>query len=144
VNVLSSNVKLVRRRHVLVEDVAGNCGEGGVSDPSTVVAGTHLSELVSAHLRHGSLVGGRVVLDGDLSGHSAHGVDASAMTGLDEKLDVGVHEGSGHGDGASVGEDEVGVVSEAFDDAEDVIPTTAVETGRVFTEFVDNLYLISG
>jgi hypothetical protein len=58
-------------------------------------------------------------------------VHATTVASLDEELDVGVHEGDGHGDSAAVGKDEVGVVAEALDDGEDVVPTAAVEARRV-------------
>jgi len=68
-----------------------------------------------------------------------HGMDASAMTCLDQKLDVRIHEWHGHGHCGTIWEDKVGVVSEALDHAEDVIPTSAVEAGAMISEFVDDL-----
>ena len=52
----------------------------------------HLAQLVGAHLGERRLVGRRVVLDRDLRGHAAHGVDAAAVAGLDEELHVGAQE----------------------------------------------------
>lgn len=57
---------------------------------------------------------------------------------------VGIHEGDGHGDRGTVGKDEVGVLPELLDDAEDVVPTTAVETGRVIPELIDDLVHLEG
>jgi len=72
-------------------------------------------------------------------------VHTSAVAGLDEELDVGVHEGHSHGHGGSVGEDKVGVVAETLDDVEDVVPATTVQARRVVTELVDDLvHLESG
>jgi len=68
-----------------------------------------------------------------------HGVHASPVAGLDQQLDVGVHERHGHGHGGTVRQDEVGVLAESLDDAEDVVPPTAVEARAVLTELVDNL-----
>lgn len=68
-----------------------------------------------------------------------HGVDSTAMAGLDEELDVGVHEGRGHGHSGSVRKDELGVLTEALDGVEDVIPSTTVQPRAVVTELVDNL-----
>jgi hypothetical protein len=84
-----------------------------------------------------------VVLDGDLGCHAAHGVDTAPVACLDEELDVGVHEGRGHGDGVAVGKDKVGVLAETLDGAEDVVPAAAVETGGVVAELVDDLGVIS-
>ena len=58
---------------MLVEDLGSNLVDERVSDPSTVVAVGDLTELVSADLGHGNLVGLGVVLDGDLSRHTTHG-----------------------------------------------------------------------
>lgn len=66
-------------------------------------------------------------------------MDTALVAGLDEKLDVSVHEGNSHGDVAAVGKDELRVVAESLDEAEDVIPAATVETGAVVTEFVDDL-----
>lgn len=129
---------------MLVEDLKGNAGKGGVSNPSTVVAGTGLAELVGADTLHGLVVGGLVVLDGNLSGHTAHGVDTALVAGLDEELDVGVHEGDGHGDAGAVGKNEGGVVAELLNGGEDVIPTAAVKTRGVFAELVDDLVHLEG
>jgi hypothetical protein len=139
VHVVAAEVHLVGAGHVFVEDFGGDGGEGWVGDPCAIVACARLAELVRAYFGHGGVVGLLVVLDGDLGGHAAHGVDAALVAGLDEQLDVGVHEGRGHGDGVAVGEDEVGVLAEALDGAEDVVPAAAVETCRVVAELVDYL-----
>lgn len=124
---------------MLVEDFGSNAGESRVSNPRAVVAGSNLAQLVGADVLHGLVVGLLVVLDGDLGGHAAHGVDAALVAGLDEQLDVGVHKGDGHCDGGSVRQDKVCVVAELLDGAEDVVPSAAVEAGAVVTELVDDL-----
>jgi hypothetical protein len=68
-----------------------------------------------------------------------HSVHASAMACLDEEFDVRIHEWDSHGHCSTIWKDKVGVISEALDHAEDVIPTTAVEAGAMIAEFVDNL-----
>jgi len=57
-----------------------------------------------------------------------HGVYTSAMAGLDKKLDVCVHEWHGHGHCRTIRKDKVGVLAESLDNAEDVVPATAIET----------------
>lgn len=108
------------------------------------MTGARLAQLVGPHAVHGAVIGVLVVLDGDLGGHAAHGVDAALVAGLDEELDVGVHEGDGHGDGAAVGQDEVGVVAELLDGAEDVVPAAAVEPGAVVAQLVEDLVHLEG
>jgi hypothetical protein len=142
VHIFPTHMHLVGFGHVLVEDLGCNGSERWVSDPSAIVTGAHLAELVCANLCHGSVVRLLVVLDGDLGSHTTHRVHATLVAGLDEQLDVCVHEGAGHSDGVSVWEDEVGILAETLDGAEDVVPATAVEARGVVAEFVDNLALL--
>ena len=95
----------MRSRHVLVKDVHGDLDQGGVGDPSSIVTRLDLSLLVGPDLGHGLFVGGVVPLDRDLSRHASHGGDFSLVAGLDEELDVGFHEGDGHGHVGSVRHD---------------------------------------
>lgn len=66
-------------------------------------------------------------------------MNASPVAGLNEKLDIGVHERNGHGDGVAIWKYEVRVLAEALDCVEDVVPSTAVKSGRMIAEFVDDL-----
>ena len=103
------------------------------------MASPDLSKLVRLHTLHSFLVRHRIILDRNLRGHATHGVDASSMASLDQKLDVSIHERHRHGDLRPVREDKVGVVSEFLDDAEDVVPPPTVETRRVVAQLVDDL-----
>jgi hypothetical protein len=142
VHIFPAHMHLVGRGHVFVEDFGCNGSKRWVSDPGAVVTSAHLAELVGANLCHGGIVCLLVVLDGDLGSHTTHCVDASLVAGLDEQLDVCVHEGTAHGDRVSVRENKVGILSEALDGVEDVIPATAVEARRVIAELVDDLVLL--
>jgi hypothetical protein len=141
VHVFAADVHLVGAGHVFVKDFRGDGCEGGVRDPCAVVAGARFAEFVGAHFSHGGVVGLLVVLDGDLGCHAAHGVDAALVACFDEQLDVGVHEGGCHGYGVAVGEDEGGVLAEALDGAEDVVPAAAVEACGVVAQLEDDLLL---
>ena len=66
-------------------------------------------------------------------------MNASFVAGLDQQFDVSIHERHGHRDGRSVRKDEVGILTELFNNAEDVIPSTAVESGTMITELEDDL-----
>ena len=55
-----------------------------------------------------------------------------------------MHEVFGHGDFGAVGQDELGVILEAFDNAEDVVPASAIESGHVFAKFVDDFVHLKG
>ena len=143
-DILTANEVLVGGWHVLVEDLGCDGCEGWVGNPGSVVAGLDLAELVGVDTLHGLVVGGLVVLDGDLGSHSSHGGNLALVAGLDEELDVGVHEWDGHGDGGPVGEDEVGVLAELLDHAEDVIPASAVKSGAVIPQLKDDLVHLEG
>ena len=65
------------------------------------------------------------------------------MAGLDEKLDVCIHERHGHSHSGSIWQDKVGVLAETLDDAKDVVPSAAIQARRVFSELVDDLNLRS-
>lgn len=135
---------LVGSGHVLVEDLGGNAGQGRVSNPSAVVASADLTELVVADIVHGLVIGLLVVLDGDLCGHATHGVDTTLVAGLDQQLDVGVHEGDGHGDAGAVRQNKVGVLAELLDGAENVVPAAAVETSAVVAQLVNDFVHFKG
>ena len=57
--------------------------------PGSVVPGAHFAQLVLAHFFERLFVRRGIVLDGNLRGHSAHGVNAAAVAGLDQQLHVG-------------------------------------------------------
>lgn len=68
-----------------------------------------------------------------------HGVHSSPVASLDEKSDICVHERDCHCDVGSVRKDKGGVLTEAFDDREDVVPATTVQTRRMVAQLVDDL-----
>lgn len=138
-NILATDVHLVGCRHVLVEDVRGDLGKCRVCDPCTVVASADLTELVGLDLSHGGIVGLLIILDRNLSSHTTHGMNASSVAGLDEELDVSVHEGRCHRDGIAVRKNEVGILTEPLNRVENVVPATTVQAGGVIAELVDDL-----
>lgn len=103
------------------------------------MTGSHFTKLISSNIRHGGVVRLLVILDWDLSSHAAHSVDASLVASLDQKFDIGIHEWHGHRNSRSVRQDKIWVLAKLFDRGENVIPSTAVETGRVIPEFINNL-----
>ena len=58
---------------------------------------------------------------------------------FNEKLDVGIHERNSHSDSGAVRQNEFGALTELFDHAEDVIPSTAIQARTVVTELIDDL-----
>jgi hypothetical protein len=70
-------------------------------------------------------------------------VNLTSVAGLYQKLDVRVHEWNSHGHRVTIWQDEVGVLSETLDDAENVVPSTAVEARAVVAKFINDLYIVS-
>jgi hypothetical protein len=70
---------------------------------------------------------------------SHHGMNTSAVACLNEKLHVSFHERHSHRYSAPVWQNKLAVVTELLDNAEDVIPSAAVEAGAVLSEFIDDL-----
>ena len=64
--------ELIGAGHQPVEGLKGHRNQAGMGDPGAIVPIGGFALLVGQHLRHGGLVGGRIVLDGDLRGHAAH------------------------------------------------------------------------
>ena len=64
---------------------------------------------------------------------------APAVARLDQELDVGIHERHGHCHGRPIGQDEARVSPELLDDAEDVVPASAIQTGTVVAQLEDDL-----
>lgn len=144
-DILAADEILVWCWHVLIEDFGGDGSKSWVGNPSSVVTSLDLTELIGVDALHGLVVGGLVILNWDLGGHSSHSSDLALMAGLDEKLNICVHEWDGHGDTGTIWKDEVWVLAELLDDGEDVIPTSAVKSGRVVSELEDDLiHLESG
>ncbi len=115
-----------------------------MGDPGAVVSVPDLALLVGPHLVQGRLVGQLVLFDGDLRGHPAHRVDPAAMAGLHQELRIGPQEMLGHGQLAAVRQHVIGMVAQAFDEAEDVIPAPAVEPARVLAELIEELVHLEG
>ena len=66
------------------------------------------------------------------------------MAGADQELRVGAHEGNRHRDLAAVRQHEVFPERELLDRAEDVVPATGVQPGRVVAQFVEDLLHLEG
>ena len=107
--------------------------------PCPVVAGLHLAQLVRPHLLESRLVGDRVVLDRDLRRHPAHRVNPAPMARLDEKLHVGREKPLVHRDLRTIRQDRRGIFRALLDEAEDVVPSAAVEAGRVLAQLAEEL-----
>lgn len=99
----------------------------------------NFAQLIRIYTLHSLLVGLWVILDRNLCRHSTHCVHAPAVASLDQQLNIRLHKGHGHCNSAPIRQDELRVVPELFNDAEDVIPAPTVETRAVLTELVDYL-----
>ena len=68
---------------------------------------------------------------------------ASFVARLYEQLYISIHERYGHGHRRSVWQDEIGVLAELLDHAEDIIPSTAIQPRAVISELVYDLKVVS-
>src|SRR6266705_2167979 len=112
--------------------------------PGSVVSSLDLAQFVLTHFVEGLLVGGRIVLDGNLRCHSTHGVNAAAVTGLNQQVHVGLKEMLVHGHNGAVGENEVWAIPKLLDETENVVPAAAVEAGGVVAELVKDFVHLEG
>lgn len=64
-------------------------------------------------------------------------MDTAAVTGLDEKLDIGFHEWDSHRDIGTIREHKVGVLSKLLDDTKDVILLIVL----LVLEFLGDIYI---
>ena len=60
-------------------------------------------------------------------------MNPSFVACFDEKLDVSIHERNRHSNGGAVRQDKVRVMTELFDHAENVIPSTAIQARTVIS-----------
>ena len=100
---------------------------------------TGLALLVGQHLGQRRCIGLRVVLDGDLRRHAPHRVRPAAMATADHIQAVRPHEMRRHRHLRAVRHHKFRPVAELLDEAENVIPTPAVQSRRMLPQFVQNL-----
>src|SRR5215813_10671183 len=96
-------------------------------NPSSIVAGTDLAKLILTDLVERLVVRDGIVFDRNLCRHAAHSMNPAPVTGLDQQLNIGVEKSLVHGDERPVRQHESRIVPEFLDEAEDVVPTTAIE-----------------
>ena len=65
------------------------------------------------------------------------------MACLYEQLYISIHERYGHGHRRAVWQYEIGVLAELLNDAEDIIPSAAIQPRAVISELVYNLKVVS-
>src|ERR1043166_3461002 len=63
---------------------------------------------------------------------------------LDEQVHVGFQKMPVHGDRRSIRQNEVGVIPELLNEAENVVPATAIQARRVVAQFVENFIHFEG
>ena len=99
-------------------------GSGGSADGGSGSAGGG-----SGTNGEGGFVCACVAFDGNLRRHAAHRKGAAAVAGLDEEERIGVQECVAHHHLAAIGQHVFRVLGKLLDEREDVVPTTAVQTG---------------
>src|ERR1039458_9094713 len=136
---LRGQLDLIGGFHVFVEDRLRDRHQAGVSNPCSVVARAHFTQLVLTDTLHRFFVRLWVVADGNLGRHASHGMNAALVACVNQHVHVGTKERLFHGDGAALGKRVIQLIPEHLDETENVIPATAVQTGGVLAQFVENL-----
>src|SRR5262245_25026579 len=101
--------------------------------PCPIMPGMDLAEFVLANLVECSFVRDGIVLDRNLSSHSAHGMNTPSMARLDKQVDIGLQEMFVHSHGRPVGQHEVRPRPELLNETENVVPASAIQTRRMFS-----------
>lgn len=69
---------------------------------------------------------------------------AALVTGLDQQLDVRIHERYCHSDCRTVWQYEIRILAELLNHAEDVVPSATVQTSAMVAKLIDDLFTVSG
>ena len=109
-----------------------------MGNPAAVVAISRVTGFVRANTTHGNFIFLRIILDRDQRRHTADGWRVTFVAGFQQQQRIRTHKWRSHRDFAAVRQTEVAVVFEFFDAGEDVIPATGIQTGTVFTQFVQD------
>src|SRR5699024_6986159 len=97
------------------------------------------------NFRQGFFGAFRIGRIGNESAHPTDGRSATLMTGMDEQGGIGPHHRLGHGNGGSIWQNIfVSGVPEGFDDREDVVPSSSVQTGGMVAELVEDFFHLEG
>lgn len=78
-----------------------------------------------------------------MSLHAYHGVYAALMACLNQQLHICVHERNRHRNRRTIWQNKIRILTELFDHAEDIVPTTTIQPRAVVTEFIDDLEHVS-
>src|SRR5215472_6216815 len=101
--------------------------------PGSVVSVICFALFVRADLGECFFIRFFIILDWNLGSHSTHRVDVPAVASLDTEQRVRPHEMSGHCNQSAIGKNEIWLVPESLDAAEDVVPTPTVQAGGMFS-----------
>ena len=108
--------------------------------PCAVVAFSRLAQFVGAHLVQSRLIGCGVIANRYLRRHPAHGMRPAAMTNFDDMQRIIAHERHRHGHLRAIRQQIIGVIAQLLDVAENIIPASAIQPGRMLAQFVQDLF----
>src|SRR5258707_861579 len=80
-----------------------------------------------------------IVLNRHLRRHAAHGMNVAPVARLDQEFDVRLQEVPRHRDFRAVRQHEFLVIAELLDEAENIIPASAVKARRVVLQLIEDL-----
>ena len=138
-HIVAFDVYLVGGGHVCVEHRLGDGYQSGVRHPGTVAAVAHFAQLVGFDFFHRGIVGHRIVLDGNLRGHTAHRGDVASMAGFHQQQRVGAQEGCSHGHLRAIRQAKIFIDAKFLDGRKNIIPAADVKTGAMLAQLEQNL-----
>ena len=94
------------------------------------------TNMVEGQFNLASAVHREIVFDRNLRRHAAHGMHFAPMAGFYQELAIAAQEMRGHADLGAVRQHRPLLFAELLDEAEDVVPAPAVESGRVLAKLV--------
>src|ERR1700692_1522307 len=113
-------------------------------DPCAVVPSFHFAKFVTAHFLESLIVCRLIISDWNLRRHSTHGMNTAPVANLNQQIDIGAEKMGFHCDFGAIGQDEFGMRPKLLEVAENVVPSTAVESCGMVAQFIENLVHLKG
>ncbi len=123
----------VTLRNVPIEDFHREIGETRMRHPGAIVTVGRFERFVGADFRGDDFVLLRILARNE-RGHTAHRERAATMAGANQQSRIRAEERLVHRQRLPIGQHAIGVFTQCFDVAEDVVPASAVERHRVVAQ----------
>src|SRR5262249_39902793 len=137
-------IDLIRAFHDSVESLQSNLDKARMRNPRPIMAIVSFTFFVCSNLCECFPVCLLIVLDRNLSRHAPHRVNPSSMAGLNTEQRIPAHKMRRHPDQGPVGQNKPRFITKALDAAEDIVPTPAIQPGRMVSQFVQDFVHLKG